>query len=131
MIGAWRELTRGYTADEAKVLSVTFESDMTDIVALTNVPFASLCQHHLFPFVGNASVGYLPVEGRGRGPQQTGTRDRCVFPAPAAAGEDMTVEIAEAVASALDTPDVGCVIEADHACVACRGVRKSGVRALA
>ena len=60
---------------------------MTDIVALTNVPFASLCQHHLFPFVGTASVGYLPVEGRVVGLSKL-ARVVDAFPAPAAARED-------------------------------------------
>jgi GTP cyclohydrolase I len=108
---AWAELTCGYQEDPADYLT-TFERDGYDeLVLQTGIPFYSLCEHHLLPFVGKAHVGYLP------GDRICGLSklDRLVdtYARRLQVQERMTSQIADA-------------LEAEHLCKAMRGVRKPG-----
>ena len=60
VVRAWREMTAGYKEDPAEILSRTFEETSDEMVILSNIAFYSTCEHHLLPFYGTASVGYLP-----------------------------------------------------------------------
>jgi GTP cyclohydrolase IA len=112
--------------DPADVLSVVFEEDHDELVLMRDIPFHSMCEHHLVPFVGHAHVGYLPNEAG----QVTGLSKlaRLVDVCAKRPGlqERMTTMIADALERALEPRGVIVVVEARHFCMEMRGVRKPG-----
>jgi GTP cyclohydrolase I len=124
-VRAMQEMTRGYKEDPAAILATTFEGDGYDqLVLLKDIPFASLCEHHLLPFVGRAHVGYIPKD-RVVGLSKL-ARVVDAFARRLQIQERMTKQIADAIASALLPLGVGVMIEATHSCMAVRGVAKPG-----
>lgn len=123
---AWEELCAGMGADPAALFEVTFEAQGRDAVLVRDIPFYSLCEHHLLPFFGMAHVAYLPGEGgRVCGISKLA---RCVdlFARRLQLQERLTAQVADAVASHLDTRGVLVRVEAEHLCMAMRGVSKPG-----
>lgn len=116
------EMTSGYDEDAAEILSTTFDEVSDELVVLRDVEFHSLCEHHLLPFAGTATVGYLP--GRVVGVSKLARVVDC-FARRLQIQERLTRQIAEAVEMHLDARGVGVVITARHMCMACRGVRQS------
>lgn len=121
---AYAELFAGLHEDPRRHLQVTFDEQHTEMVVLRDIPFASLCEHHLLPFTGRTHIGYIPdgrvvglsklarlVEGYARRPQVQ---------------ERMTSEIADAIMEELSPDGCGVVIEAVHTCMTIRGVQKPG-----
>jgi GTP cyclohydrolase I len=96
------------------------------MVMVRDIPFASLCEHHLVPFLGRAHVAYIPAEdGRITGLSKLA---RLVdgFARRLQVQERMTTEIADAIESVLQPRGVLVVIEAEHLCMSMRGVKKPG-----
>ena len=122
---ALREMTSGYRDDPAKILSVTFQEAVPDqIILLTEIEFTSLCEHHLFPFVGTATVGYLPgacVVGLSKLARLVDC-----FARRLQVQERLTDQIAQALWLHLAPRAVGVILRARHSCMGCRGVRKPG-----
>jgi GTP cyclohydrolase I len=121
---AYAELFSGLHDDPTQHLKVTFDEHHKEMVVLRDIPFASMCEHHLLPFTGRAHIGYIP-EGRIVGLSKLA---RLVdgFARRPQVQERMTSEIADAIMQEL-RPDVcGVVIEAVHTCMTIRGVRKPG-----
>ena len=120
------EIFAGLLVDPVDVLSVTFDEAHDEIVMMRDIPFASMCEHHLLPFVGQAHVAYLP-NGSG---QVTGLSKlaRLVDVCAKRPGlqERMTSQIADALETALDPRGVMVVVEARHFCMEMRGIRKPG-----
>ena len=112
--------------DPARFLTVTFAAEHDEMVMVRDIPFASLCEHHLVPFLGKAHVAYIPSkDGRITG------LSKLARVVDAVAGrlqvqERMTTQIAEAIETALAPRGVLVVIEAEHLCMSMRGVRKPG-----
>jgi GTP cyclohydrolase IA len=121
VVRAWREMTAGYGDDPAEILSRTFEESSDEMIVLRGITFYSVCEHHLLPFYGSASVGYLP--GRVVGISKLARLVNC-FARRLQIQERMTRQIAEAVEQHLDARGVGVVIRAHHLCMGCRGVRQ-------
>jgi len=121
VVRAWREMTSGYSEDPAEILSRTFEESSDEMIVLRGITFYSVCEHHLLPFYGTASVGYLP--GRVVGISKLARLVNC-FARRMQIQERMTRQIAEAVEEHLDARGVGVVIRAHHLCMGCRGVRQ-------
>jgi len=121
---AYRELTSGYRMDAAAVLGVTFEAPSRDIVVLAGIPFVSLCEHHLLPFTGSASVAYIP-NGRVVGLSKL-ARVVDVFAKRLQLQERLTHEIAQSIEQHLGVESVAVTVEAVHSCMAIRGVQKTG-----
>ena len=91
-----------------------------------DIPFASLCEHHLIPFIGKAHVAYIPGDdGRITGLSKLA---RLVdgFAKRLQVQERMTTEIADAIEDALAPRGVLVVVDAEHLCMSMRGVKKSG-----
>lgn len=120
------EIFAGLRQDPADVLDAVFEEHHDGLVLVRDIPFSSMCEHHLVPFVGRAHVGYLPNEQG----QVTGLSKlaRLVDVAARRPGlqERVTSLIADALVDALKPRGAIVVIEAEHFCMTMRGVRKPG-----
>ena len=122
----YEELFSGLHDDPGRHLEVTFAAEHDEMVMVRDIPFASLCEHHLVPFLGRAHVAYIPSkDGRITG------LSKLARVVDAVAGrlqvqERMTTQIAEAIEKALTPRGVLVVIEAEHLCMSMRGVRKPG-----
>ena len=122
----YEELFSGLHDDPARHLEVTFAAEHDEMVMVRDIPFASLCEHHLVPFLGKAHVAYIPAEdGRITGLSKLA---RLVdgYARRLQVQERMTTEIADAVESVLAPRGVLVVIEAEHLCMSMRGVKKPG-----
>ncbi|HEY3057190.1 MAG TPA: GTP cyclohydrolase I FolE [Thermoanaerobaculia bacterium] len=118
---AWREITAGYREDPAEILGTMFDEECDEMVILSGISFYSTCEHHLLPFFGHASVGYLP--GKVVGISKLARLVNC-FARRLQIQERLTREIADAVETHLDARGVAVVIRAHHLCMGCRGVRQ-------
>jgi GTP cyclohydrolase I len=120
------ELFEGIEADPGEHLRVTFEAGHDEMVMVRDIPFTSLCEHHLVPFVGLAHVAYIPgLEGRITGLSKLA---RLVegYARRLQVQERMTTEIVEAMERELTPRGSIVVIEAEHFCMSMRGVKKAG-----
>lgn len=122
---ALREMTQGYQEDPKEILSRVFEETYDEVVVVKDIPFASLCEHHMLPFVGTADIGYLP-DGKVVGLSKLARLVDC-FAKRLQIQEKMTRQIADAIKEHLNAKGVAVVVRATHECMACRGVRKPGV----
>jgi len=112
--------------DPAGYLTVTFAAEHDEMVMVKDIAFASLCEHHLVPFLGRAHVAYIPSEdGRITGLSKL-VRVVDGYARRLQVQERMTSQIADAIERALDPRGVLVVIEAEHLCMSMRGVRKPG-----
>jgi GTP cyclohydrolase IA len=122
---AMRELTDGYGAKPEEVISgAVFDQDYDEMVVVKDIPFYSLCEHHMLPFFGRCHVGYLPkgkVVGLSKIPRLVE-----VFAHRLQLQERLTNEIAQALNDAIAPNGVGVVIEARHLCMEMRGVETPG-----
>jgi GTP cyclohydrolase I len=121
------ELFEGIEADPGEHLRVTFEAGHDEMVMVRDIPFTSLCEHHLVPFVGLAHVAYIPgPEGRITGLSKLA---RLVegYARRLQVQERMTTEIVEAMERELTPRGSIVVIEAEHFCMSMRGVKKAGM----
>jgi GTP cyclohydrolase IA len=122
----YEELFSGLHDDPARHLEVTFAAEHDEMVMVRDIPFASLCEHHLVPFLGKAHVAYIPAEdGRITGLSKLA---RLVdgYARRLQVQERMTTQIADAIANVLTPRGVLVVIEAEHLCMSMRGVKKPG-----
>ena len=122
----YEEVVAGLSENPADHLEVTFAADHDEMVMVRDIPFASLCEHHMVPFIGRAHVAYIPGEdGRITGLSKLA---RLVdgFAKRLQVQERMTTEIADAIDKVLAPRGVLVVIEAEHLCMSMRGVKKPG-----
>ena len=121
---AYKFLFAGVGEDPARHLDVGFQEGHREMVLVRDIPMASVCEHHLLPFVGKAPVGYVPnervvglsklvrvLEGYSRRPELQ---------------ERLTAQVADALYGGLKTRGSIVVVEADHLCMTMRGVQKPG-----
>lgn len=138
VLRALTEMTSGYDVDVESLLTRTFESDgYGGLVVVTGVDFVSMCEHHMLPFTGTATVGYIP--GRGPALDDDGlhhapsrvvglsklARLVDVYARRLQVQERMTEQIADAIETHLGPEGIGVVIRATHSCLSCRGARKA------
>ncbi len=129
VVSAYRDdLLRGYASDPRDFLKVELESAAGELVMLRDVPFVSLCAHHMVPFHGVAHVGYLPLG------QLTGLSSiaRLVdgYACRLQSQERLARSIANALTERLHARGAACRIEATQLCVEGRATRKPGIRAV-
>jgi GTP cyclohydrolase I len=120
---AWREMTQGYHQDPQKILGRVFEQDCDEMVILKGIRFYSNCEHHLLPFYGEATIGYLP--GKVVGISKLARLTLC-FARRLQIQERLTRQIADAVMEHLEARGVGVIVKAHHLCMGCRGVQQAG-----
>jgi GTP cyclohydrolase I len=122
----FEEFTSGRDVDPASMLETRFQAEHDEMIIVKDIPFHSLCEHHLLPFTGRAHVGYVPNKNG----QVTGlsklARVVDVVSKRLQMQERLTSEIADAIESALDPRGVIVVVEAEHLCMSMRGVQKPG-----
>ena len=121
----YTELTAGYHVDPDRLINgAIFDVDYSEMVVVKDIPFYSLCEHHLLPFFGWAAVAYIPrgkVIGLSKIPRIVETYARRLQ-----VQERLTQQIADFLMERLSPLGVGVVLEATHLCAVMRGVRKPG-----
>jgi GTP cyclohydrolase I len=123
---AYAETFAGLWQDPSDILATTFDEDHDEMVLVKDIPMYSTCEHHLVPFHGVAHIGYIPGEdGRVTGLSKL-ARLVEVYARRPQVQERMTSQIADALADVLKPRGVLVVIEAEHLCMAMRGIRKPG-----
>ena len=123
---AYAETFAGLWQDPGEVLATTFDEDHDELVLVKDIPMYSTCEHHLVPFHGKAHIGYVPgVDGRVTGLSKL-ARLVEVYARRPQVQERMTSQIADALSDVLKPRGVIIVIEAEHLCMAMRGIRKPG-----
>jgi GTP cyclohydrolase I len=123
---AYAEIFAGLGQDPAEVLSTTFDESHDELVLVKDIPMYSTCEHHLVPFHGVAHVGYIPGhDGRVTGLSKL-ARLVEVYARRPQVQERMTRQIADSLYEVLKPRGVIVVIEAEHLCMAMRGIRKPG-----
>lgn len=121
---AWGEWTAGYAEDPSTILKTFDEADSNELVVVRNIPFYSMCEHHLAPFFGMVHIGYIP-KGRVVGLSKL-ARLCDVFARRLQIQERMTTSIANALRDNLRPDGVGVVVEARHMCMESRGIARPG-----
>ena len=120
------ETCGGLHEDPARHLKVTFDEDHDEMIMVRDIPIYSLCEHHLVPFFGTASIAYIPNEdGRITGLSKL-ARLADGFAKRPQVQERLTTQIADAIDTALAPRGTLVLIEAEHLCMSMRGVRKPG-----
>lgn len=128
---AYLEYFSGYAQDPVTLLTQSIVEDVSgydDIVMLRDIPVLSHCEHHIAPFMGRAFVAYLPgrhVTGLSRLARVVDTLARRLQ-----TQEALTEEIAVAIERGLEPRGVAVLIEAEHQCIAARGIRQGGLSAV-
>ncbi|WP_127523313.1 GTP cyclohydrolase I FolE [Mesorhizobium sp. Z1-4] len=123
---AYREMFAGYAKDPAEELGRTFEevAGYDDMVLVKDIAFHSHCEHHMVPIIGKAHVAYLP-DGKVVGLSKI-ARVVDIFAQRLQTQEALTAQIAGVIQDVLNPRGVAVMIEAEHMCMAMRGIRKQG-----
>ena len=122
------EIFGGYEKDPAEPLSKTFTAETGDIVIEKDIRFYSVCEHHLLPFFGTVTIGYVP-DGKVVGLSKL-ARTVEIYARRAQIQEKMTTQIAEAIQKTLKPKGVIVVAKAEHMCMSMRGVKKPGTETM-
>lgn len=120
----YQELFDGLNSDPAEHLRAVFSETYDELVVLRDIPFNSMCEHHLMPFEGKAHVAYLP-DGQVIGISKL-ARVVDDFAHRPQVQERLTCQIADLLMEKLQAKGVAIVIEATHTCMTCRGIKKAG-----
>ena len=128
MSRSFAELLSGYETDPKSLLERTFESDFSEMVIVSNIKFASLCEHHLSLIDGIAHVGYIP-DGKLLGLSKIARLVEC-YSRRLILQERMTAQIAGSIMEYVAPLGVAVVTDAVHSCVSTRGVNKPGSRTI-
>ena len=122
----YAELFAGLGVDPKEELLVGYELGHREMVVVRDIPFYSMCEHHLLPFYGTAHIGYIPnADGRVVGLSKLARVVEIVASRPQIQ-ERMTTEIADAIMNGLKPSGVAVVVQAEHLCMTMRGVKKAG-----
>ena len=122
----YAELFSGLGEDPKEELAVGFEEGHREMVVVKDIPFYSMCEHHLLPFYGVVHIGYIPNEtGRVVGASKLARVVEIAAKRPQIQ-ERMTTQIAEAILEGIQPDGVAVVIQAEHLCMTMRGIKKPG-----
>lgn len=121
----YEEIFSGINQVPEDQLEVILDQKHHEIILLKGIPLYSVCEHHLLPFIGKASIAYIPRNGRVTGLSKL-ARVVDILSRRPQVQERLTTQIAEIIMSKLKPLGVMVVIEAEHLCMSMRGVRKAG-----
>jgi GTP cyclohydrolase I len=121
---SYAELMAGLRVDPRVFLRTVFKDKYNQVVLLRNIPFHSVCEHHLLPFTGHAHVAYLPA-GKVLGLSKI-ARLVDAFARRPQLQERLTDQITDALMEGLQPLGAMCVVEATHNCMTMRGIKKQG-----
>jgi len=121
----YQEIFCGMEEDPRKHLQVLFTEDHEEMVLVKDIPFYSMCEHHLLPFFGKAHVAYIPRKGKITGLSKLARTVEVIAKRPQLQ-ERLTCSIADMIMESLNALGVLVVVEAEHMCMTMRGVKKSG-----
>lgn len=125
----YAEILRGLHEDPASHLEVLFTEETDEMVLVKDIPFYSVCEHHLVPFFGHAHVAYIPSNGKVTGLSKLARVVESVARRPQLQ-ERMTSTVADVIMKKLNPLGVGVVIEGEHMCMTMRGVNKPGSKTI-
>ena len=122
----YEEVFAGLTEDPARHFETTFDEHHEEMVLVRDIPFYSMCEHHLVPFFGKAHVAYIPAaDGRICGLSKLARLVEAFAKRPQVQ-ERLTAQVADTLIAELNPQGVIVVIEAEHLCMSMRGVKKPG-----
>ena len=122
----YAELFMGLDKDPTEELTVSYEEGHREMVITRDIPFYSMCEHHLLPFYGVVHIGYIPdINGRIVGLSKLARVVEIIARRPQIQ-ERMTTQIANAIMDGLKPSGVAVVVQAEHLCMIMRGIKKPG-----
>lgn len=121
----YEEMLSGINEDPRQFFETVFHEQHEEIVLVKDIPFYSMCEHHLVPFYGKAHIAYIPQNGRVAGLSKLG---RCVESCARRPQlqERLTTMVAESIMDMLEPLGVYVIVEAEHMCMTMRGLKKPG-----
>lgn len=119
------EICSGIDSDPGKEVSTFFQEDYEEMVVLDDIPFHSLCEHHLLPILGEASIVYMPKDGRIVGASKLARALEIASSRPQIQ-ERLTSQVADVLMEEIKPHGVLVKIRAEHLCMTIRGVKKPG-----
>lgn len=121
----YAEMFRGLTIDPREYFETIFHEEHEEVVLVKDIPFYSMCEHHLVPFYGHVHVAYIPRNGKITGLSKLARAVEAVAKRPQLQ-ERITRTVANAIMEKLDPHGVMVIVEAEHMCMTMRGVKKPG-----
>jgi GTP cyclohydrolase IA len=125
----YAELCYGIGRNPSMEITCLFSENTDELVLVRDIQFASICEHHLVPFMGVAHVGYIPDGGRITGLSKLARVVECASKRPQVQ-ERMTTQIADAITDILQPSGTAVVLEAEHLCMSIRGIKKPGSKTI-
>ncbi|GAB3190173.1 GTP cyclohydrolase I FolE [Nesterenkonia suensis] len=127
---AYEEAFRGLHEDPSELLETTFDIGHEELVLVRDIPFYSMCEHHLVPFFGHAHIGYIPsADGKVTGLSKL-ARLVDIFAKRPQVQENLTTQVVEALMANLEPQGAIVVAECEHLCMSMRGVSKPGAKTI-
>jgi GTP cyclohydrolase I len=123
----YEEVFSGLSVDPKEYFETTFSENHEELVIVKDIPFFSMCEHHLVPFYGVAHVAYIPQNGRVAGLSKLARAVEAVARRPQLQ-ERITSTVADTIMETLEPHGVMVVVEAEHMCMTMRGVNKPGAK---
>ncbi|AXQ78781.1 GTP cyclohydrolase I FolE [Streptococcus chenjunshii] len=121
----YQEMFAGLNEEPKEQFTAFFTEAHEEIVLVKDIPFYSMCEHHLIPFYGSAHVAYLPSQGRITGLSKLARAVEVASKRPQLQ-ERLTEQVASALDEALNPQGVLVMVEAEHLCMSMRGIKKPG-----
>ncbi|BBW95817.1 GTP cyclohydrolase I FolE [Geobacillus sp. FSL W8-0032] len=123
----YAEVFAGLNEDPKQHFQTVFSEEHEELVLVKDIPFYSMCEHHLVPFFGVAHVAYIPRGGKVTGLSKLARAVEAVARRPQLQ-ERITATVADSIVEALEPYGVMVVVEAEHMCMTMRGVKKPGAK---
>ncbi|MEQ9763858.1 GTP cyclohydrolase I FolE [Streptococcus jiangjianxini] len=121
----YAEMFSGLTEDPKDQFTAVFSEGHEEMILVKDIPFYSMCEHHLVPFYGVAHVAYLPSDGRVTGLSKLARAVEVAAHRPQLQ-ERLTAQVANALEEAMNPKGVFVMVEAEHMCMTMRGIKKPG-----
>lgn len=125
----YQEMFQGLTMDPKDEFTAVFSENHDELVLVKDIPFFSMCEHHLVPFYGKAHVAYLPSNGKVTGLSKLARAVEVASKKPQLQ-ERLTAQVADALEEALAPKGIFIMVEAEHMCMTMRGIKKPGSKTI-